>query len=87
MSTYDFDTEFEPVYEVERDFGKPGLESIRAGVRVDVQTGEMRFRSRAPIFLRVDGDHRPSFRCTSAQAREIASALLAAADLTDGHAP
>lgn len=79
------DTDHEPVYEVERDHGEPGVTPVRAGVRVDVQRGEMRRTSRAPVFLRVDGERRPAFRCSAAQAREIAAALNTAADLCDGH--
>jgi hypothetical protein len=77
--------DYEPLYDVEADFGEPGLTPHRASVRVDVQTGAMRHRSRAPVFLRVDGENRPAFRCTSAQARDIAAALNAAAELADGH--
>ena len=85
-STESFDERYEPVYEVEGDFGESGETPSVAGIRVDVQTGEMRRTSRAPVFLRVDGDHKPAFRCTAAQARENAAALNTAADLCDGHA-
>jgi hypothetical protein len=78
--------DFEPIYDEPGDFGEPGMTPMRAAVRVDVQTGNTRRTSRAPIFLRVDGDTAPAFRCSSAQAREIAAALSAAADLVDGHA-
>lgn len=84
MSTKTIDG-YKPLYDVEHVFGVPGATPYQAGVRVDVQTGDMRVTSRAPVFLRVNGDTRPAFRCTSAQAREIASALNAAADFTDGH--
>jgi hypothetical protein len=80
------DESYEPVYDESRDSGEPGVTPVRAGVRVDVQTGEMRRRSRSPVFVRVNGERSPAFRWTSAQAREIAAALNAAADLADGHA-
>jgi hypothetical protein len=79
-------TDYARVYETERDSGEPGVTPVVAGVRVDVQTGAMRRRSRSPVFLRVDGERAPAFRCTASQAREIAAALLEAAELTDGHA-
>lgn len=86
LSAYNFETAFEVVYEADPDHGVNGETPPVAGVRIDVQTGELRRTSRSPIFLRTDGDHRPAFRCTAEQAREIATAFNTAADMAEGHA-
>jgi hypothetical protein len=82
----DLNRDFEPLYDVTGDSGEPGATPYIATVRVDVQKGDLRVTSRAPVFLRVNGDNAPACRCSSAQAREIGEALIAAAELAPNHA-